>query len=75
MLLNFDFKSYSDNVRNIPRVSFFFQENGQVENEHDFSSEEVLNDGNDGSRESKQGFLRQRKQSYQVKFFFILYPL
>lgn len=65
---------------------FFFKDDGQVEGEDDFFSQEFLNDENDSSEEgsdavntsdttqdnvstwkSKQEFLRQRKQTCEVK--------
>ena len=65
---------------------FFFKDDGQVEGEDDFFSQEFLKDENDSSEEgndavntsdttqdnvstwkSKQEFLRQRKQTYEVK--------
>ena len=64
----------------------FLKDDGQVEGEDDFFSQEFLDDENDSSEEgsdavntsettqdnvstwkSKQEFLRQRKQTYQVK--------
>ena len=64
----------------------FFKDDGQVEGEDDFFSQEFLDDENDSSEErsdavntsdstqdnvptwkSKQEFLRQRKQTYEVK--------
>lgn len=53
---------------------FFFKDEGQVEGEDDFFSQEFLDDENDSSEEdnvstwkSKQVFLHQRKQTYQVE--------
>ena len=65
---------------------FIFKDDGQVEGEDDFFSQESLDNENDSSDEgsdavnssettqdnvstwkSKQEFLRQRKQTYQVK--------